>query len=208
MLDHDLLRSRPEEAMARALSGGVRLFQYRDKSGPRRSIYETARLLAPLAHQSQATFIVNDHADIAAAADADGVHLGQDDLPIEAARRILGRDKIIGISTHDADQARTAEKAGADYIGFGPLFVTTTKMAGTARGTESLALIRQSVSVPIFAIGGINSRNVADVMRAGADGAAVISAVLSAPDVAEAAEEMVRIIRTAGAAIQKPGGHT
>ncbi|MGE5807711.1 MAG: thiamine phosphate synthase, partial [Nitrospirota bacterium] len=149
--------------MARALSGGVRLFQYRDKSGPRRSIYETARLLAPLAHRSQATFIVNDHADIAAATDADGVHLGQDDLPIEAARRILGRDKIIGISTHDADQARTAEKAGADYIGFGPLFVTTTKMAGTARGTGSLALIRQSVSVPIFAIGGINRTNVAEV---------------------------------------------
>jgi thiamine-phosphate pyrophosphorylase len=183
--------------MARALSGGVRLFQYRNKNGTRRSIYETARLLASTARRSQATFIVNDHADIAAAVDADGVHLGQDDLPIEAARSILGGEKIIGISTHDADQARTAEKAGADYIGFGPLFDTKTKIAGTARGTGSLALIRQSVSVPILAIGGINSRNVAEVIRAGADGAAVISAVLSAPDIGRAAEEMVRIIREA-----------
>jgi thiamine-phosphate pyrophosphorylase len=194
--------------MVLALSGGVRLFQYRNKSGPRRSIYETALLLASTARRSHATFIVNDHADIAAAVDADGVHLGQDDLPIEAARRILGRDKIIGISTHNAGQARAAEKAGADYIGFGPLFDTKTKMAGTARGTGSLTMIRQSVSVPIFAIGGIHSRNVAEVIGAGADGAAVISAVLSAPDIARAAEEMVRIIRKAGAAIQKSGGHT
>ena len=184
--------------MVLALSAGVRLFQYRNKSGPRRLIFETARLLASTARRSHATFIVNDHADIAAAADADGVHLGQDDLPIEAARRVLGRDKIIGISTHDADQARAAEKAGADYIGFGPVFDTATKTAGTARGTVNLALIRQSVSVPIFAIGGINRTNVAEVIRAGADGAAVISAVLSAPDIAQAAEEMVRIIREAG----------
>src|SRR5512134_47431 len=194
--------------MVRALSGGGRLFQYRNKNGPRRSIYETARLLASAARRSQATFIVNDHADIAAAAGADGVHLGQDDLPIEAARRILGRDKIIGISTHDAEQARTAEAGGADYIGFGPVFETKTKTAGTARGPGSLALIRQSVSVPIFAIGGINSGNVSEVIRAGADGAAVISAVLSAPDIGQAAEEMVRIIRETEAAIQKPGGHT
>jgi thiamine-phosphate pyrophosphorylase len=194
--------------MARALSAGVRLFQYRNKSGPRRTIYEMARLLAAAARRSQALFILNDHADIAAAVDADGVHLGQDDLPIDAARKILGRDRIIGISTHDIDQARAAEDAGADYIGFGPVFPTDTKKAGIARGTGNLALIRRSVSIPILAIGGINRVNIADVIRAGADGAAVISAVLSAPDIGEAAGELVRIIRETEAGIKRPGGHT
>ena len=170
------------------------MFQYRNKSGTRRSIYETARLLAPAARRSHALFILNDHADIAAAAGADGVHLGQDDLPIEAARRLLGRDRIIGISTHDLVQARAAEEAGADYIGFGPVFDTATKIAGAAQGAGNLSLIRQAVSIPVFAIGGINHANLAAVMQAGADGAAVISAILSAPDIGKAAEEMVRII--------------
>jgi thiamine-phosphate pyrophosphorylase len=208
ILDQDLLRAGTETVMARALSAGVRLFQYRNKSGSRRAVYETALLLAPAARRSGALFILNDHADIAAAVDADGVHLGQDDLPIEAARRFLGRDKIIGISTHDLDQARAAEGAGADYIGFGPVFATATKKAGAAKGTGDLVLIRRTVSIPVLAIGGINRANVADVIRAGADGAAVISAVLSAPDVAQAAEEIIRIIRETEAGIQRPGGHT
>jgi thiamine-phosphate pyrophosphorylase len=194
--------------MARALSSGVRLFQYRNKSGSRRTIYETARLLAAAARRSQALFIVNDHADIAAAVDADGVHLGQDDLPVEAARRLLDRDKIIGISTHSIEQARAAEVAGADYIGFGPVFATATKDAGKKQGTGNLTLVRQSVSIPIIAIGGITHANVAEVIRAGADGAAVISAVLSAPDIGRAAEEMIRIIRGTEAGIQRPGGRT
>lgn len=194
--------------MARAVSSGVRLFQYRNKSGPRRTIYETARMLATVARRSQALFILNDHADIAAAADADGVHLGQDDLPVEAARRLLGSGKIIGISTHSIEQARAAEEAGADYIGFGPIFATTTKEAGKTQGTGNLTLICQSVSIPIIAIGGINHANVSDVIRAGADGVAVISAVLSSPDLGRAAEEMIRIIRETEAGIAGPGGQT
>ena len=180
--------------MTQALSAGVRFFQYRDKSGPRRAIYETALLLAHTARRAGALFIVNDHADIAAAVDADGVHVGQDDLPIEQGRKVLGKDKIIGVSTHSIEQARAAERSGADYIGFGPIYATSTKDAGATQGIGNLAIIKQAVTIPVIAIGGINHANVHGVIRAGADGVAVISAILAAGHVASAAEEMVRII--------------
>jgi thiamine-phosphate pyrophosphorylase len=195
ILDQDLLRVGPMEAMTAAFSSGVRLFQYRDKSGSRRAIYEAALLLARTARQLGALFIVNDHADIAAAAGADGVHLGQDDLPIEGARRLLGGGKIIGISTHSAKQAREAERAGADYIGFGPIYATFTKDAGAAQGTDAIRIIKQTVKIPVIAIGGINRENAPEVVRAGADGVAVIGAILSAENIAAAAEEIVETIR-------------
>ena len=139
-------------------------------------------------------FIVNDHADIAKAVDADGVHLGQDDLPLEYGRKIMGGDKLIGISTHSIEQAREAEAAGADYIGFGPLFPTTTKDAGPCQGTEMLRSLRNAVTLPVLAIGGITPDNLAEAMRAGADGVAVISAVLSAPDPGAVARDMINRI--------------
>jgi len=169
----------------------VRLFQYRDKKGTRRIIYETCLRLAVLLRRSNAVFIVNDHPDITLAVEADGVHLGQDDLPAEEARRLLGNDRIVGVSTHSAEQARAAQAAAADYIGFGPLFPTSTKDAGPLQGIENLRNIRTAVSLPVIAIGGITSDNVSEVLAAGADGVAVISAVLSAPDVRGAAREMV-----------------
>ncbi|MGE5751356.1 MAG: thiamine phosphate synthase, partial [Nitrospirota bacterium] len=113
--------------MSEALEAGVRFFQYRNKRGTRREIYEISLQLIPLAREAGALFIVNDHADIALAVDADGVHLGQDDLPIEHARNLLGSGKLIGISTHSPDQAKAAKAGGADYIGFGPVFRTSTK---------------------------------------------------------------------------------
>jgi len=134
-------------------------------------------------------FIVNDHADIAKAVDADGVHLGQDDLPLEEGRRVMGPHKFIGISTHNIEQARAAEAGGADYIGFGPLFSTLTKDAGPERGLEMLRSIRNTVTVPILVIGGIKPANAAEAIHAGADGVAVISAVLSS-------SEPHRVIRT------------
>jgi thiamine-phosphate pyrophosphorylase len=191
VLDQDLLRSAPEQAMADAVAAGVRFFQYRNKSGPRRAVYEISLRLASLANKSGALFFVNDHADIAAAVDADGVHLGQDDLPIEHARELLGIKKLIGISTHSREQAVFAEISGADYIGFGPIFTTTTKDAGRAQGCAGIALIKQAVTIPVIAIGGITHENVRDVINAGADGVAVISAVLSAPDTRRAAEAMI-----------------
>lgn len=184
--------------MLQALSAGVRFFQYRNKSGSRRLIWETALLLAQVARKAEALFIVNDHADIAMAVDADGVHLGQDDLPIEAARKIIGKEKVIGISTHSREQAQDAERAGADYIGFGPIFSTETKAAGAVQGIEHLKIIRQAVSIPIIAIGGINHANAADVISSGANGIAVISAILSAHDIRQTATEMIRILEKTG----------
>lgn len=189
-----MLRISAAQAMLEALSAGVRFFQYRSKNGTRKQIYDTALDLARIAGEASALFIVNDHADIAAAVNAAGVHLGQDDLLIEHARKLLGRGKIIGISTHSIDQARAAETAGADYIGFGPIFSTATKDAGRVQGIDNLVLLRELIRVPIIAIGGINQSNVQAVLRSGADGVAVIGAVLSAEDITTAARDMMKLI--------------
>lgn len=180
--------------MQQALDAGVKFFQYRSKNGARKGIYEVAMTLSRIARDAKACFIVNDHADIAAAVDADGVHLGQEDLPVEFARKLLGNDKLIGISTHGLEQAVAAESAGADYIGFGPLFLSTTKDAGQTQGIRKLSIIKQAVTLPVIAIGGIDLPNVQDVFRSGADGVAVISAILSAENVTAAAESMLRSI--------------
>jgi thiamine-phosphate diphosphorylase len=124
------------------------------------------------------------------------VHLGQDDFPIGEARKMLGRERIIGISTHSRDQAVAAEKAGADYIGFGPIFATATKDAGTLQGTAGIGAIREAVSIPVIAIGGISRDTIETVIRAGASGVAVISAILSAPHLREAAREMATLFES------------
>ena len=190
-----------------AIAAGVRFFQYRSKSGSRRAVYETSLRLAPLANKSGALFFVNDHADIAAAVDADGVHLGQDDLPIEHARKVLGKKKLIGISTHSREQAVAAETAGADYIGFGPIFATTTKDAGRVQGCAGVTLIKQTVSIPVIAIGGITHEKVQDVIRAGADGVAVIAAILSAPDIGRSARTMIERIEHSEAEHRRGADH-
>lgn len=190
--------------MVQAQNGGVAFFQYRNKNGTRREIYETALRLARVIRTSGALFILNDHADIASAVGADGVHLGQDDLPIEAARRILGTGALVGISTHSLEQARAAQAAGADYIGFGPIYETRTKDAGAVQGLENLAAVAATVSIPVIAIGGITRDTIGDVMRAGARGAAVIGAICAEQDIPSAAAELIRIMGTAGS--KKQGG--
>lgn len=189
------MRVDAEQAVAQALEAGVRLFQYRNKRGTRKNIYDTALRLAPLIREAGGTLIINDHADIACSVDADGVHLGQDDLPIEYARKLLGKDKLIGISTHSAEQANAAEAAGADYVGFGPIFFTSTKDAGTPQGLARIPVIRKAVAIPLLAIGGIHHSNAVEVIRAGADGVAVISAILGAADIKQAAKEMITLLR-------------
>jgi len=206
IIDQDVLRTEPEQAMQQALSAGVTFFQYRNKQGTRKAIYEISLQLVRLARTAGALFVVNDHTDIAAAVDADGVHLGQDDLPLVCARKLLGSKKIIGISTHTVEQAREAEAAGADYIGFGAVFATPTKEEAVAHGLELLSAVKKAVSIPVVAIGGINQQNIRKIMEAGADGAAVISAVLSAPSIKQAAEELIHDIHETGTGSRMTGG--
>jgi len=189
-----------------AQSAGVSFFQYRNKNGTRREIYETALRLARAIRAGGALFILNDHADIAAAVGADGVHLGQDDLPIAVARRILGPEALVGISTHSLEQAGAAAAAGADYIGFGPIYETKTKDAGAALGLETLAAVASAVTIPVIAIGGITRDTICEVMRAGADGAAVISAICSAGDISSATADLIRAMRSAGTSKKQGDG--
>jgi len=180
----------PEQTQGRAatdtlrqlLAGGAAIVQLRIKTVAPRNFLELARFARAETRAYGCKLIINDRVDVALACDADGVHLGQDDLPLAAGRKLLGQ-KIVGVSTHDIEQARDAERKGADYIGFGPMFGTTTKNTGyAARGVEMLGKIRAAVKLPIVAIGGIDEHNVTQVWQAGADSAAIISDLLGAAD--------------------------
>lgn len=183
------------DIVSKALDAGVRLFQLRMKTSETQTLYEMAAVLCPLVQKCGGTFIVNDRVDVAKAIGADGVHLGQEDLPLADARAILGPGRLIGISTHNLAQAIEAEAGGADYIGFGPVFPTATKEnPDPVVGVDGLREVRARVHLPIVAIGGITSKNAADVRAAGADGVAVVSAVLAASDPKAAIAELLRAI--------------
>lgn len=157
--------------------------------------YAAALPLRSLAADLGVMFIVNDRCDLALAVDADGVHLGQDDLSYGEARQILGPDKIIGLSTHNAEQVRQADRMKPDYIGFGPIFKPGSKGDhDPVVGAEGLAQVRALTSLPMFAIGGIQVEQVPAVMQAGANGIAVISAVLTAPDVKKTVEQFIALL--------------
>jgi thiamine-phosphate pyrophosphorylase len=182
-----------ETALLELLEGGVKLLQLRAKVMSPRDFLQLAGATRRLTHSSPCKLIVNDRVDIALACGADGVHLGQEDLPLHAAKKLMG-DRIIGISTHDVEQAKEAEASGADYIGFGPMFGTATKETGySARGLEMLRRVREVVTIPIVAIGGITEANVAEVWQAGADAAAIISDLLAADDVADKVKRIMSL---------------
>jgi len=186
------------EIARQALLGGADAIQLRDKTRPARELYGAASEIRALPEQAKALFIVNDRIDIALAAGADGVHLGQDDLPLPAARRIAPEGFLIGISAGSVGEALRAERDGADYIALSPVFTTGSKPdAGPGSGLAVLRNIRSAVSLPIVGIGGIHRGNVREVVLAGADGIAVISAVVSQPDIAAAAREMKSLIHQA-----------
>ncbi|OGW53990.1 MAG: thiamine-phosphate diphosphorylase [Nitrospirae bacterium RBG_13_43_8] len=167
-----------EDMTHKVLLKGVRWIQFRDKKRSRREIYQNAIRLRRLTKDYDAVFVVNDFPDIALCCGADGVHLGQDDLPLKEARKIMGRDRIIGISTHSLEQAAEAERDGADYIGVGPVFPTLTKDAGRPKGIAMLREIRKQVNIPVVAIGGISLENISSVLQTRVDAVAVASAIL------------------------------
>lgn len=177
---------------ASALRGGANVVQLRDKLHDAGDLLPGAREMARICREAGALFIVNDRIDLALAAGADGVHLGQSDLPIETAREILGPDRLIGVSVEDVEQVRRAEAAGADYLGVGPIFATASKSdAGAAVGLAQLERFSAVSQLPLIAIGGISAERVPELARSPAAGFAVIGAVLKAPDMQEAARELV-----------------
>jgi thiamine-phosphate pyrophosphorylase len=179
------------------LAGGCRLVQLREKTMPLNDLYPTARELQRRCREAGCLFIVNDRVDLALALEADGVHVGQDDLPAREARRLLRPGMILGVSTHDENQARRARDDGADYVAVGSMFPTGTKPGFRLVGPDLIRRVRPEIRVPLVAIGGITVDNVAEVIRAGADAVAVISAVCAAADPLRATRRFLETIRAA-----------
>jgi len=178
-----------------AIAGGADTIQYRQKSGSTREMIEIARNMKRLCSEADVTFIVNDRLDVAIAAEADGVHLGQDDFPIPMARELLGEGRIIGGSAATLDEARKCLSEGADYVGFGPVYPTSSKDdAGPVSGIDILKQVVEIIPLPIIAIGGVGAENIPDVMRAGAHGIAVISAVCCQDDPEEATRALYQAL--------------
>lgn len=190
-------KSHPEVARA-AIEGGATIIQLRDKEASTRELIEAGLALRKLAREREVAFMVNDRVDVAMTVEADGVHVGQDDMPAKLARKLMGPGKIIGVSTSTVEEALGAEADGADYVSASPVFTTPTKPdTPPPTGLEGLRAIAEAVHVPVIAIGGINESNVEEVVKAGADGVAVISAVVAAPDIAEAARRLRKRIEVA-----------
>jgi thiamine-phosphate pyrophosphorylase len=179
------------EVARQAIEGGAGVIQLRDEVSPKKKLLAIARELQEICQKKNTLFIVNNHLDIALAAAADGLHLGQDDLPAAAARRLLPMDKLLGVSVIDAARAEKAQADGADYVAAGAIYATGTKEGVAIIGLERLTEIKKAVSIPVVAIGGIDSENATTVMAAGADAVAVISAVLGADSPRQAAAQIV-----------------
>lgn len=183
------------DAIASALKGGVDILQFREKNMPARKIIELGKKIKQLCSEYNVTFIVNDRVDIAAILEADGVHLGQDDLDVKSAKEILGDKYIVGVSTHAPEQALKAVEDDADYIGVGPVFATPTKEGRIPVGLEYAKWISENIDIPAFAIGGINEENVSEVIKAGAKRVAVVRAIINAKFPQKAAEKFCKKLK-------------
>lgn len=180
-----------------SIGAGCRIIQYREKTSYTGKIVQEGYQIKQLCRE-KALFIVNDRIDVALAVDADGVHIGQDDMPYASARKILGSGKIIGVTVHDETEAVAAEKVGADYVGLSPIFATNTKEdAGNACGVSMVARVREATRLPIIAIGGVTKANAGEVIRAGADAVCAISAVVASDDVYREVKEFMSLIQQA-----------
>lgn len=186
------------EVMEQAILGGVDIIQLRDKTSSKRDVLQKAKALRELTRKYQVPFIVNDHIDVAIAVDADGIHIGQDDLPLAEARKIVG-NKIIGISTHKIEEAREAEAGGADYIGVGPIFHTNSKVDVVDPVTTAyIKQVADEISIPFVAIGGIKLHNVDQVLEAGATRICMISEIVGAEDIKGVCKTFTEILTEKG----------
>ena len=195
LTDREWSRGRTTLDVARAaIEGGATVIQLRDKTASTRTLIEEGLALRVLTREQGVLFIVNDRLDVALAVDADGLHVGQDDMPVALARRLLGTERLLGISAGNLEEAEEGVAGGADYLGVGPVYPTLAKMdAGPATGINLLRELSTRYSLPLVAIGGITPQNAADMVQAGATGVAVITAVVNAENIVQAARD----IRTA-----------
>lgn len=196
ILDRGAARGRDlADVLEGVIAGGCRLVQLREKDWPSGRLLPLAERLRERCRRAGVTFVVNDRVDLALAVDADGVHLGQADLPPRAARPLLRPGMVLGRSTHSVEQARAAQADGADYIAVGAMFPTGTKPDFELVGPDLVRRLRPEIRVPLIGIGGITLANVGEVIRAGADGVAVVSGVCGADDPAVATQELIAAIR-------------
>lgn len=182
-------------AVEDALNAGVKVIQLREKDLPTRKLFDMASWMIELTKEYGAKLLINDRVDIALAAGADGVHLGQKSIPAHAVRKISGNKLLIGVSTHSIDEAIEAERDGADFITLGPIYQTPSKLKyGNPIGIETLRKVKSEVSIPVLAIGGIKLDRVKETMEAGADGIALISAIFTAEKIKETTEEFLKLL--------------
>lgn len=198
ILDAALLTIPETECAEKLAAAGVRLLQYRNKQASARELFDSAKRLSTLLIPQGVTFVVNDRADVALAAEASGVHIGQEDLAAESARSVIGEGKLLGVSTHNLEQFRTAAATSADYVAVGPVFSTSTKAnPDPVVGIELIRQVRSLTDKPIVAIGGITLERTAEVIQAGADSVAVISDILGAPDPGQRAGQYLKLLEAA-----------
>ena len=179
-----------KSAIEEAILGGVTLVQLREKSSDSLELFNIAKEVKKITDKHNIPLIIDDRIDIAMAVDAAGVHLGQEDIPCNVARKILGSDKIIGVSAHNIKEALKAKSDGADYLGCGSVFNTSTKNNVTSLKIQELREIKEKVNIPVVAIGGINEKNVLELRGTGIDGIAIVSAILGKDNIKRAAEEL------------------
>jgi thiamine-phosphate pyrophosphorylase len=186
------------ECAEKLAAAGVRLLQYRNKQASAHELFESSKSLASLLIPRGVTFVVNDRADVASAAEASGVHVGQEDLRVEEARSVIGTGKLLGASTHNLEQFRDAVATSADYVAVGPVFPTSTKAnPDPVVGIEFIRIVRVLTDKPIVAIGGITLERAAEVIQAGADSVAVVSDILLAPDPGQRARQYIELLEAA-----------
>ncbi len=192
--DSKLTKKTVIEDVKSAIKSGVKVVQYREKEASAKQMIQEAKKIKQICKKNNVLFLINDRIDVALAINADGVHLGQEDMPYEYARKLLGKSKIIGLSSHNAKEALQNQRLGADYTSIGPIYYTTTKKIVKPIGLEPIKQLKNKLKIPFVAIGGINEKNIDDVLKAGAKNIAIISGIVAKRDVEENIRKFIKKI--------------